>query len=135
LISSNEGKKMEAERVRCLISQYRNEYKKRNLDFSYISKEEHYNTDVVDGVEIRLVLPFSSFDKIEHCIASKVAHDYGLELEEYNVNRGMDEPPSHRSTFLVTCSTEKEIEENVKKILDAEKELTKRFEKVADLAK
>jgi len=117
---------VDAEKVRKILSEYR----EIKLDFSYIP--DQYKADEVDRVEIRLLLPFFDPGGIDEKVATKVARNHGLGFENYNLNKGKDEPPLYRPTFLSVCRDESEIRSEVEKIIRADRELDVSFEELSE---
>ena len=108
-------------------------YKKRNLDYNYLTTLDPENKHHVQGVELRVgPLPISSPGGFEHALATKIAKKHRITFEEYNFNRGTDDPPRYRPIFSATCYQEDEIDTKMKQIMQAEDELKSRLESLAE---
>jgi hypothetical protein len=116
------------------ISELLKDYQKDERTCSYVTHLDSKNTPHVVGVELRVALPMTSPGGLEHAIARKIAKEYNMTFEEYNVNRGTDDPPLYRPTFSIICHTESDVKKNIEKIKQAERELNRKFENLAELA-
>lgn len=123
-------REMEAKKASKILA----DYKKENVAYSYISHVDKKNGCHIDGLEIRLFLPISYPGGFEHALANKIARKYGINFEDYNVNRGREEPAFYKPIFSTVCNDEDDIKTKIEKIIAAREELKTKFEDLAKFA-
>ena len=122
---------MEAKKAAEILAGYKNE----DLGYSYITNLDPRTNQPVRALQLRVgPLPIASPGGFEHALAGRIAKKYGITFEEYNFNRGTDDPPLYKPIFSAICYSEDEIETKIQAITQAEEELKFRFENLADVA-
>ena len=120
---------MEAKKVAKILAKYKNE----NLGYGYVTHLDSKTQQSVRVLQLRVgPLPISSPGGFEHALATKIAKKYGVGFEEYNFNRGTDDPPLYRPIFSAICYEQDEIETRMEQIIQAEDELKSRLESLAE---
>lgn len=120
---------MEVKKAAEILAGYKNE----NLGYGYVTHLDSKAQQPVRVLQLRLgPLPIASPGGFEHALATKIAKKYGVTFEEYNFNRGTDDPPLYRPILSATCYQEDEIETKIGKMIQAEDELKSRLESLAE---
>lgn len=121
---------MEVEKIAKFLAGYKGD----DLDYDYLARSDTKNRRYVNGVKIRISLPIAYRGGFEYIIANRIAQKYGITFEEYDFNRGTDDPPFRRPVFSTTCHNEDEVKTRMKTMIKAKQKLISGFEKLTELA-
>jgi len=110
------------------------QYRWQGLYYSYISELDKEKGNRIVALEIRIPLSSSCHGQIEHGVAERIAQNYRITFEDYDINHGKEDAPHYTPTFSDICKGEDEIEPKIKRIMEARDELYCKFEELTDSA-
>ena len=113
-------------------SEILNRYRWEGVRYNYVSESGEGERDIA-GVEVRILLPFPSNERIGRIMAERIARYHGIIFGEYDANLGREEGPCYKPAFCVFCRSEDEIEPGIERMKLARNELDDNFEKLAEI--